>query len=91
MNRTCAQTISLLLLFLSFGLSAQDPKLVSPDMYEVFFENDEIRIIQATYQPGQTLIQDPITYWAENIGDTVVRAVFIEVKERVSSVTGHGI
>ena len=109
----------LLLACLPDVLRAQDPKLVSPDMYEVFYENDEIRIIQVTYLPGQrdaphshpnyiayvleagtlrvhargseprertvergqTLIQDPVTHWAENIGNTVVRAVFLEVKQ----------
>ena len=119
MKRACSCIIGLLQLCLSFAASAQDPKLVNPDMYEVFFENDEIRIIQVTYQPGQrealhshpdyiahvleggtlrvhiagreplvrtvergqTLVEAPVTHWAENIGDTVVRAVFIEVKQ----------
>jgi glyoxylase-like metal-dependent hydrolase (beta-lactamase superfamily II)/quercetin dioxygenase-like cupin family protein len=89
-------------------------------MYDVFYENDEIRIIQVTYQPGQSdaphshpeyiayvlesgtlrvhssgndteersvergqiLVQKPVEqHWAENIGDSVVRAVFLEIKQ----------
>ena len=119
MKRACGHAIGLLLFCLPLAGAAQDPKLVNPGMYEVFFENDEIRIIQVTYQPGQrealhshpdyvahvleggrlrvhiagrepvertvergqTLVEVPVTHWAENIGDTVVRAVFIEVKQ----------
>jgi len=102
---------------------AQDPKAVSPEMYEVLYENDAIRIIQVTYEPGQRdaphshpryiayvlesgtlrvyprdggeaqirvaergqlLVQEPAAHWAENIGDTVVKAVFMEIKDEPS-------
>ena len=32
---------------------AQDPVEVSPEIYTVLFENDEIRVLQLQYQPGE--------------------------------------
>ena len=32
---------------------AQDAVAVSPDIYTVLFENDEIRVMELTYEPGE--------------------------------------
>jgi hypothetical protein len=32
---------------------AQDPVVVSPEIYKVLFENDEIRVLEVTYKPGE--------------------------------------
>jgi quercetin dioxygenase-like cupin family protein len=32
---------------------AQDPVEVSPEIYSVLFENDEIRVLELQYQPGE--------------------------------------
>jgi quercetin dioxygenase-like cupin family protein len=99
--------------------SAQDAVVVSPELYTVLFENDDIRVMELTYQPGegdaphshpkymglvleggslrvhhdggeseelvveggQMLLFEPVEqHWAENIGDTVFRAILIEYK-----------
>jgi quercetin dioxygenase-like cupin family protein len=36
-----------------FPSHAQDAMEVSPDAYTVLFENDEIRVLEMTYQPGK--------------------------------------
>ena len=99
--------------------SAQDAVAVSPELYTILFENDDIRVMELTYQPGegdaphshpkymglvleggnlrvhhdsgdseeliveggQMLLFEPVQqHWAENIGDTVFRAILIEYK-----------
>ena len=99
--------------------SAQDAVAVSPELYTVLFENDDIRVMELTYQLGegdaphshpkymglvleggslrvhhyggeseeiifegsQMLLFEPVEqHWAENIGDTVFRAILIEYK-----------
>lgn len=35
--------------------SAQDPLEAAPDMYKKHFENDRIRVIEVTFQPGQKI------------------------------------
>ena len=121
-RHTLFGAIALLATF-SAVVHAQDPKAVSPEMYEVLYENDTIRIIQVTYEPGQSdalhshpryiayvlesgslrvhsrdggepqirvaergqiMVQEPAAHWAENIGDTVVKAVFMEIKDEPS-------
>ncbi len=32
---------------------AQDPVAVSPDIYTVLFENEEIRVLELTWEPGE--------------------------------------
>ncbi len=32
---------------------AQDPVAVSPDIYTVLFENEEIRVLELTFEPGE--------------------------------------
>ena len=32
---------------------AQDPVVVSPDIYTVLFENEEIRVLELTFEPGE--------------------------------------
>jgi quercetin dioxygenase-like cupin family protein len=111
------------LIVFAFGVTnqsrAQDAVTVSPELYTVLFENDDIRVMELTYQPGegdaphshpkymglvleggnlrvhhdsgesevlvveggQMLLFEPVEqHWAENIGDTVFRAILIEYK-----------
>jgi quercetin dioxygenase-like cupin family protein len=35
---------------------------------------------ETTFTPGQTVYRDPVTHWSENIGDTTIRTVVIELK-----------
>ena len=35
---------------------------------------------ETTFTPGQTLYRDPVTHWSENIGDTTIRTLVIELK-----------
>jgi quercetin dioxygenase-like cupin family protein len=35
--------------------SAQDPLEAAPDMYKKHFENDRIRVMEVTFQPGQKI------------------------------------
>ncbi len=40
--------------FCAVGLShAQDAVAVSPEAYTILFENDDIRVMELTYQPGE--------------------------------------
>jgi quercetin dioxygenase-like cupin family protein len=36
-------------------LCAQDPLAVAPDMYKLIHENDRVRILEVTFQPGQKI------------------------------------
>ena len=36
--------------------SAQDPVEVSPDLYEVLLDNDQVRILEVTYPPCVRLV-----------------------------------
>jgi len=33
---------------------SQDPVMVTPDLYKVLLENQNIRVLEVTYQPGQS-------------------------------------
>ena len=35
--------------------SAADPLEVAPDMYKLKFENDRVRVMEVTFQPGQSI------------------------------------
>jgi len=35
---------------------------------------------ETTFTPGQTVYRDPVTHWSENIGDTTIRTLVIELK-----------
>ena len=35
---------------------------------------------ETTFSPGQTIYRDPVTHWSENIGDTTIRTLVIELK-----------
>ena len=37
-------------------------------------------VAEAEYKPGDVLYSDPRTHWAENIGNTTVRLVLVELK-----------
>lgn len=98
---------------------AQNPLEVAPDMYRLLHENERVRVLEVTFQPGQSIpphshpdhmayaveggklrLSKPDgsssdvdlaagqvlwipaeTHWAENIGDTVVRILVVELKE----------
>ena len=34
---------------------ADDPMKVAPDMYKLVFENDRVRVMEVTFQPGQKI------------------------------------
>jgi quercetin dioxygenase-like cupin family protein len=36
---------------------------------------------EAILIPGQTLFRGPLTHWAENVGDTEIKLVLVELKE----------
>jgi len=118
-NRLCLIVLMASILCTADLSSAQDAVAVSPEIYTVLFENDDIRVMELTYQPGerdaphshpkytvlvleagtlrvhpqegeaqdivvqrgQTSLLDPVErHWAENVGETVVRAVAVEFK-----------
>ena len=37
---------------------------------------------ETTFTPGQTVYRDPVTHWSENIGDTTIRTLVIELKQQ---------
>lgn len=107
--------------FLAFGLStasAQDPAVVNAKTIHVAFENDRVRVLEATLPPGvkeqvhshpayvtyvlaggkvrnyaadgkvtesalkagDVIYREPLTHAAENIGDTTMRLILVELK-----------
>jgi quercetin dioxygenase-like cupin family protein len=36
---------------------AADPLEVAPDMYKLKFENEKVRVMEVTFQPGQTIAE----------------------------------
>ena len=50
-----------LLLLFALGFAAEkaiaagDPLKVAPDMYKLLFENDKVRVMELTFQPGQKI------------------------------------
>lgn len=36
---------------------------------------------ELTLQTGEALYRDPLTHWAENIGDTTIKLVLVEMKD----------
>jgi quercetin dioxygenase-like cupin family protein len=36
--------------------------------------------VDVVYKPGDTFYREPLTHWAENIGDTPIRLVLVELK-----------
>jgi quercetin dioxygenase-like cupin family protein len=37
-------------------------------------------VTEATFRTGDVIYRDPITHWAENIGDTTIRLELVELK-----------
>jgi quercetin dioxygenase-like cupin family protein len=109
---------------LSFGLwapivHAQDPAVVNAKTIKVKFENDRVRVMEATLPPGakenvhshpayviyvleggkyrnyasdgktsegelktgEVLYRDPLTHAAENIGNTTMHMILVELKK----------
>jgi len=106
---------------LAFGVStasAQDPAVVNAKTIHVTFENDRVRVLEATLPPGvkeqvhshpayltyvlaggklrnyaadgkvtesvlkagDVIYREPLTHAAENIGDTAMRLILVELK-----------
>lgn len=106
---------------LAFGLGtapAQDPAVVNATTIHVTFENDRVRVLEATLPPGakeqvhshpayvtyvlaggkvrnhasdgkvtesvlktgDVIYREPLTHAAENIGDTAMRFILVELK-----------
>jgi len=40
-----------------FLARAQDPLVAAPDMYRVLFENERVRVMEVTFQPGQKIAE----------------------------------
>ena len=38
------------------------------------------KVSEAEYRTGEVYYRDPLTHWAENIGDTTIRLVLVELK-----------
>ena len=49
--RTTAFTLGMFLLIASPS-GAQDPTQVAPEQYKTLFENETVRVLKATYEPG---------------------------------------
>jgi quercetin dioxygenase-like cupin family protein len=118
-----ALTIITITVALSFGFwitraNAQDPAIVNAKTIRVRFENDRVRVLEATLPPGvkeqvhshpayviyvleggryrnyasdgkvtegelktgDVLYRDPLTHAAENIGDTPLHMILVELK-----------
>ena len=83
--------ILILVLFMSgFMRSDQDPLVVNSKTIALKLENPRVRVLEATIKPGDkekthshpayVIYRDPVTHWAENIGDTTIRLVLVELK-----------
>ena len=115
--------ISAMIATLTFGVwltaaSAQDPAVVNSKTIKVKFENDRVRVLEATLPPGvkeqvhshpayviyvlqggkyrnyasdgkttegelktgEVLYRDPLTHAAENIGNTTMHMILVELK-----------
>ncbi len=50
-----ALAVGVLLLVGAAGASAQDPLKVAPTMYKLVFENERVRVMEATLKPGEKI------------------------------------
>ena len=58
-----------------------EPGVVSPIMSEVEGRLIESKLaVGAEFKAGDVLFRDPLTHWAENIGNTTLRLVLVELK-----------
>ena len=60
MNRKIFFTISMLIMatvFMARISFAADPLVVAPDMYKLKFENERVRVMEVTFQPGQKIAE----------------------------------
>lgn len=101
------------------AISAQDPAVVNAKTIRIKFENDRVRVLEATLPPGtkeqvhshpayviyvveggryrnyaadgkitegtfnsgEVIYRDPLTHAAENIGDTPMHFILVELKQ----------
>jgi|SRR5436309_4488872 len=122
-------TVSIVFLFgiLLSRASGQDPAVVNSKTIKVKFENDRVRVLEATLPPGvkeqvhshpayviyvltggryrnyaadgkttegalqtgDVLYRDPLTHAAENIGDTTMHMILVELKGEAKSGTSR--
>ena len=106
--------------------SAQDPAVVNSKTIKVRFENERVRVLEATLPPavkeqlhshpayviyvleggryrnygadgkvsegilktGDVIYRDPLTHAAENIGDTPLHLILVELKDATASGAG---
>ncbi len=59
MNKTAAFMLTLVMatVFLTGVVFSADPLEVAPDMYKLKFENDRVRVMEVTFQPGQEIAE----------------------------------
>lgn len=58
MNKKRVLLVAFLSVFLGFTKSmvkAEDPLKVAPEMYNLVFENERVRVMQVTFAPGQKI------------------------------------
>jgi quercetin dioxygenase-like cupin family protein len=110
--------VALLFVFCAMRAHAQDPAVVNSKTIQVKFENDRVRVLEATLPPGvkeqvhshpayviyvleggryrnyasdgkvtegelkagEVLFREPLTHAAENIGDTPLHLILVELK-----------
>src|SRR5436309_9535949 len=106
---------------------AQDPAVVNSKTIQVKFENDRVRVLEATLPPGvkeqvhshpayviyvleggkyrnyaadgkttegelktgEVIYRDPLTHAAENIGNTTMHMILVELKDGAKSASPH--
>jgi quercetin dioxygenase-like cupin family protein len=40
------------------------------------------KVIEGVYKAGDVIYREPLTHWAENIGDTTIHLILVELKSR---------
>jgi quercetin dioxygenase-like cupin family protein len=56
MRKTAVLLASLILVATSSAAQAQDPIVVAPNMYKKLFENERVRVLEVTFNPGDSLL-----------------------------------
>ena len=87
---------TLLFLFISCSNSSKVllPEVVSPDIYKVLLDNDDVKVLEVTFEPGQSDIMhdhNPVTFYLVEGGKAQVTLPDGTVNEREISTgfTGH--
>lgn len=56
MRKSVVAFASLLVIGLASAANAQDPLAVAPHMYKKLFENERVRVMQVTFNPGDSIL-----------------------------------